>query len=666
MGVELPGNRQALLPAGTVRAVAGRSRRSLWWSAMYFVLGLAVLVALRTRPDSGWLLDPPWGLAPVLAVIAWLRAARRSHDSRSGSAFRLMAIAGAAGVLSFVAWMGGGPPLPGEGIPVAALLLFVPSFVIPAGAAALAPRRRHFMGPALIMDALLLLVVGAAATLRLVVEPTLAEGSASWIDAAAAAMLQIVALLPVLAAFLLVLGRGSMLAPRSAVLLLTSTLAFAAAAFLSLRAHGVVPFRPGDPSALFWAAGWFGFAASGLAARDSAPTAGAMLTGRRTFDALRRLIVPGVALILALAVLDLGLGRDPRPETVMIVALLGMALSFRTGHAFSLADREAQQRRQLAHTQALVEVTHSLAGATDLDVTLRVIGEAARSVFGTRGAGIELLSADGQSLETRYVVGLSEGILGLRFPVDGSFTGWVVRNGQPRATVDPSTDPYVLPVSLDYLGRSPMAAAPIRFREETLGVLYACIRAEPFDAEELELMGALAQQAAIAIDNARLFEQVTVLSLTDPLTGLANRRELEKQLDREFAAACRGRSLVATIFDLDEFKTYNDSHGHLAGDEALRALADCLRTETRTMNLAARYGGDEFVVLLSGADALGAEAFITRVRTRFEARVADLGHGDLTVSIGAAAYSEAMATPGDLVRAADQDLYRSKSRASST
>ncbi|NIP80034.1 MAG: GAF domain-containing protein, partial [Gemmatimonadetes bacterium] len=509
MGVELPGNRRDLVPAAAVRAVRRHVRHPLWPT---FVAVAVAGVSIRVLVGAGDVTTsmPLWMLPPLLAVAAWGHAARRSRD-RARATFWIMAAAAGSGVLVYAAWLRGISPFadaaPGSGgIPLAAYLLVAPHLGLTAGAvAALGPGRSRVLGPTFAVEALLLLLAGGAATLRLVVEPTLIAAPGNWSEATALAGLQTASLVPVLVAALLVLRRGSMLAPRSALLLLLATLSFAGAVFFSLTGlgSGHAPFTETDPSAHMWTAGWLVFAASGFAARDVAATATAMLAGRRAHDALRKLIVPGVALFLAVAVLDLGFGREPRPETVVTVGLLGLVLALRTGHVFRLVDRDAEQRRQLAHTRALVDVTHALAGTMELDATLRVISEAARSVFGTRGAGIELLSADGHSLETRYVVGLSDDLMGVRFPVAGSFTGWVVRHGEPRTTVDPSRDPYVQRVSLDYLGRSPVAAAPIRFHDRTIGVLYACIRDAPFDPEELQLMSALAEQAAIAIQNAR-------------------------------------------------------------------------------------------------------------------------------------------------------------------
>jgi diguanylate cyclase (GGDEF)-like protein len=235
----------------------------------------------------------------------------------------------------------------------------------------------------------------------------------------------------------------------------------------------------------------------------------------------------------------------------------------------------------------------------------------------------------------------------------------VVAHGRARTSIDPNTDPYIHVDALPYLDRSPVAAAPLRYRDVTLGAI-SCIGQFPFNESDLAMLTALADQAAVAIENARLFQQVHQMSLTDPLTGLPNRRQLERDLAREFSAAQRGRRLSVLMFDLDEFKEYNDRYGHVAGDHALRLFSRALAAETRAMNLAARFGGDEFIVLLTDSDGNGAEAFINRLRRTFPGPAASGAPGRLEFSAGFAVYDPSMATADDLVAAADRSLYESK------
>jgi diguanylate cyclase (GGDEF)-like protein len=223
-------------------------------------------------------------------------------------------------------------------------------------------------------------------------------------------------------------------------------------------------------------------------------------------------------------------------------------------------------------------------------------------------------------------------------------------------TTNPQRDPFIASSSLEYLGDSPVAAMPLRYRERLLGVL-TCIGNKPFDAADLDLLRAFANQTALALEDARLFEQVRALSVTDPLTGLANRRQLDRELTREFSAAQRGRRLVAVMFDLDDFKQHNDKYGHIAGDEALRNFAEALHATTRTMNLAARYGGDEFFALLADSDLHGADIFIARVRDKFKRLMDAGGWPVLQVSAGVAEYTDEMKVPEDLLAAADRALY---------
>jgi diguanylate cyclase (GGDEF)-like protein len=181
----------------------------------------------------------------------------------------------------------------------------------------------------------------------------------------------------------------------------------------------------------------------------------------------------------------------------------------------------------------------------------------------------------------------------------------------------------------------------------------------PYRPSEIRLLERFAFNAAVAVSNARLHQQLRTLSLTDPLTALPNRRHLDIFLQKEFAAAERGRHLTVILFDLDNFKSYNDTEGHQAGDAILVRFGEILNSQTRAMNLAARYGGDEFICVLSDTDQDGGTIHMGRV---IGAVRSDTGMGGVGVTAGMAAYQKEMASPDDLIRAADEDLYRRKAQ----
>ncbi|HUE76885.1 MAG TPA: GGDEF domain-containing protein [Longimicrobiales bacterium] len=148
------------------------------------------------------------------------------------------------------------------------------------------------------------------------------------------------------------------------------------------------------------------------------------------------------------------------------------------------------------------------------------------------------------------------------------------------------------------------------------------------------------------------------LALMDDLTDIPNRRLADIFLEKEFAAAERGRSLAVVLFDLDAFKVYNDNHGHAAGDDALRLFVRVLDSRTRRMDLCARYGGEEFVAILSGADAPAAVRFAEGVRAALERESHEVEA--FTVSAGIAVYDSEMESAADLIAAADGALYQAK------
>lgn len=236
---------------------------------------------------------------------------------------------------------------------------------------------------------------------------------------------------------------------------------------------------------------------------------------------------------------------------------------------------------------------------------------------------------------------------------------------------------------------------PLVFNDQPFGlmVLVETERERRWTDEDIALARALADQAAVAIEHARLYERVQAQAVTDGLTGLYNHRHFYERLEQEIARARRyGTPVSLLMIDIDDFKAFNDRHGHVIGDAVLRKLAAVLRSELRQkLDVVARYGGEEFTVILpntpiapadsqmemdlagesgpleegDGPPAPGHRDGAERVADRIRRRVAETvlraaGDESLTVSIGVAVYSPRTSSPEDLVANADAALYKAK------
>jgi len=185
-----------------------------------------------------------------------------------------------------------------------------------------------------------------------------------------------------------------------------------------------------------------------------------------------------------------------------------------------------------------------------------------------------------------------------------------------------------------------------------------------FDEGKLALARTMANEAAMALENARLYESARSLADRDPLTGFYNHRALYERLGEEFVRSRRAhRPLSLLMLDLDDFKLVNDTFGHQFGDRCVVHLAEVVKSTLRASDVAARYGGDEFAVILPDTDEVAAQGVAERITDELARNplVAD-GRGpvQVSVSIGVAALAADVRTPTDLVGAADARMYAAK------
>lgn len=327
-----------------------------------------------------------------------------------------------------------------------------------------------------------------------------------------------------------------------------------------------------------------------------------------------------------------------------------------------LTRSQALTERLSAQRWALSEYTGMLQSAQNLDEAMELTSSTFERLLPHLGGQCYLARASRDFLESRASFGQPAITSSDSLAPDDC---WALRRGQPHHTRSASS------VRCTHLEQGATRAGvatlcvPLSAQGETLGMLHASGPADGSegdnDAAIIELLG---EQLAMAVANLRLRETLRQQSLRDPLTGLFNRRYFEESLRREMLRCERRRlPLALLVLDIDHFKAFNDSQGHSAGDAVLAHVGRGIASLVRVEDMACRYGGEEFTIVMPETDAAGAVARAEAIRRAVSQ--ATLSHngltlGPVTVSIGVAAFPHDGVTPELLFEVADASLYRAK------
>jgi diguanylate cyclase (GGDEF)-like protein/PAS domain S-box-containing protein len=332
-----------------------------------------------------------------------------------------------------------------------------------------------------------------------------------------------------------------------------------------------------------------------------------------------------------------------------------------------LAEKVQELEQRTKEISLLSEMGSRLQACKDAPEAFIEIGNVAEQLFHKWSGSLCITTASRTAVETVASWGKSGG--GERvFAPDEC---WALRRGQPQAyRKGGKTAPCRHIDPTDVLES---VCVPFMAQGEALGIVSLqmidnldqpeTISQSSRDAER-RLAGVLAEQVALALGNLKLRESLLNQSICDPLTGLFNRRYMEESLEREFSRANRNKTTLAIVMmDLDHFKQFNDTFGHQAGDTILRAFGDLLKRNTRGQDIACRYGGEEFALVLTDATLGGAlkRAEILRQQVKqMNVEYAGQVLGAVSISMGVAVFPDHGITMGDVLRASDQALYSAK------
>ena len=329
---------------------------------------------------------------------------------------------------------------------------------------------------------------------------------------------------------------------------------------------------------------------------------------------------------------------------------------------------QATLRAKAVELYAFYNTSKMIASTIEIDKIYDKVMQRFSRAYNTRAYSLMLSDKETGELAVVASSGLTDEAARTRLGRGKGVPGEVLasstmRSRQTRSPSPPSAHFY----SGGHLSAEPYVSLPLIVRGEGMGVLNVHKQeGERFGEMEIQLLATIAGNLALALSNTKMYQKIERLAITDGLTGLFNHRHFHIQLEMEMARSTRyGKKLSLVLFDIDHFKRFNDTYGHLAGDRILRDMGSIIGRISRQYDVAARYGGEEFALILPETDLDGGAQIAERIRAEVEMHeLRDQESGQVyrvTISAGVACLQEReQKTKEDLIQEADSMLYSAK------
>ncbi len=319
------------------------------------------------------------------------------------------------------------------------------------------------------------------------------------------------------------------------------------------------------------------------------------------------------------------------------------------------------QDKRLRQLQTLIEMTALINSTLDTREIRRRAIEAATRLLDAEAGSLLLIDQKTGDLFFEVAIGTKSAKLKeIRLKMGQGISGWVAEHGEPVIIHDVTSDPRFFKGAdkKTKFASKNMVCVPVRTRKKIVGVLEAVNKKSgKFKPDDMEVLSALANQVAVAIENARLYEE----AITDSLTGLYHHKYFELRLREELEKAKRYKHPVSLLMlDIDHFKKVNDKYGHLLGDRVLEGLALALRKSIRLGDIISRYGGEEFTIILPHTNKKNAQNAGERLRVTIEKMKFDGIRITISIGIGYFDGKKMDFDYKELISYADRSLYYAK------